>query len=89
MEVAVGINSYALMQLSEQYKETFGFTPVSECECVKHDIDQLGFQDWVENYLNDVSATVGIYVYSGTAVFDEDSADYRTVCTRVRPQYNP
>jgi len=88
IEVAIGIDSYALMQISEHYKEVYGFTPDGKCQCVKNDIDQLGFQDWVESRLNDVPTTFGFYAFHGTAVFDEDSADYSATCVSIRPQYN-
>lgn len=84
VKMVVGINSYALMQLSENYKEVHGFTPEGECQCVKNDIEHLGFQDWVENNLNDVPTEPDFYVFSGTAVFDEDSADYHATCVRIR-----
>ena len=83
IEVAVGIDSYALMQITEDYKETHGFTPDGACRCVKDDIEQLGFQDWVKNNLDDVPAVNGMYVFNGTAEFDDDSADYSATCINI------
>jgi hypothetical protein len=83
MVVAVGINSYALMDLTEEYKETFGFTPEGDSECVKNDIEAAGFSDWVESNLDDVPTAVGTYAFAGSAWFDEDSADYSATCLDI------
>ena len=82
-EVAVGIKGYALMKLSEIPVEAWGIPKPEKSECVKNDIEQIGFEDWVECNLNDVPTKSGVYAFAGRASFDEDSADYSLSCTNI------
>lgn len=82
-EVAVGIKGYALMQLSEVPVEVFGMPMPEKSECVKNDIEQIGFEEWVEFNLSDMPTESGIYAFAGRASFDDESADYSLSCINI------
>jgi hypothetical protein len=80
--VAVGITGFALMQLKEEFIDPPHGAP-EKCECVKNDIDQLGFEDWVDCHLDDVPTEPGTYAFAGKADFDEDTANYSATCLNI------
>ncbi|MCF6459094.1 hypothetical protein [Pseudoalteromonas sp. MMG024] len=83
LEIAVGIEGYALMKLDEKINQTFGFAPSDDLEFVLHDMHQIGIADWVKSNIDDIPEEAGIYSFHGRAEFTEDTADYSIVCMDI------
>ncbi|AIY65212.1 MULTISPECIES: hypothetical protein [Pseudoalteromonas] len=83
LEIAVGIEGFALMKLDEKINQTFGFAPSDDLEFVLHDMHQVGIDDWVKSNIDDIPEEVGIYSFHGRGEFTEDSADYSITCINV------
>ncbi len=80
LELAVGIEGYALMRLDEKIEETVGFVPSNDLLFTLEDIQQSGIDEWVKSNIDHIPKEVGIYNIQGKGEFTEDSADYSLTC---------